>query len=65
MNWIMECVTTATFSILINGRPTMYFKGNRGLSQGCPISPLLFLLVIEGLRLLIKSAKSGKRIQGI
>ena len=52
-NWIMACVSSANFAILVNGHPTTLFKGDRGLCQGLQLSPFLFLMVIEGLSLLI------------
>ena len=48
-DWIMECVTSAKFVVLINGKPTNFFKSTRGVRQGCLLSPLLFLLGVEGL----------------
>ncbi|GJY52436.1 RNA-directed DNA polymerase, eukaryota, reverse transcriptase zinc-binding domain protein, partial [Tanacetum coccineum] len=51
--WIMKCVTTTSFSIIVNGESKGYFKGGRGLRQGDPISPYLFTLIMEVLNLLL------------
>ncbi|GKA01534.1 polypyrimidine tract-binding protein homolog 2 isoform X1 [Tanacetum coccineum] len=54
IKWIMECVTSTSFSININGELQDFFKGKKGLRQGDPLSPYLFTLVMEVLNLLIK-----------
>ena len=53
--WIKECVSTATASVLVNGSPTEEFSLKRGLRQGDPLSPFLFLLAEEGLNVMMKS----------
>jgi hypothetical protein len=53
--WIMERISTASASVLVNGSLTAEFKFERGLRQGHPLSPFLFLLAVEGLNVLMKS----------
>ena len=65
VNWIMGCLSTVNFAVLVNGTPSNFFTATRGIRQGCPLSPLLFILVIEGLGLLIRDARSNGLIRGI
>ena len=53
--WIKECVCTATASVLVNDSPTDEFPFERGLRQGDPLSPFLFLLAAEDLNVLMKA----------
>lgn len=45
--WIMACVVEVNYAVLINGFPTPFFKAAGGLRQGCFLSPLLFILVMD------------------
>ena len=61
----METVHTATYSVLINGESNGYMNPSRGIKQGDPLSPYLFLLFAEGLSSLIKKAMERKQLCGI
>ena len=62
---VMECITSVTYSILINGEPSGDIRPSRGIRQGDPLSPYLFLLCLEGLHRLIQQATEKGDIKGV
>ena len=62
--WISECVGTATASVLVKGSSTDQFAIERGLRQGDPLSPFLFLLAAEGFNILMKEVVGAQMFHG-
>jgi hypothetical protein len=62
IKWIMSCVVSANLAILVNGESSSFFRMGRGLRQGCPLSPLLFILAMEALSLLLKTTQAEGKI---
>ena len=65
INLIVNCINTVSYSVLITGVTHGCITPTRGLHQGDPISPYLFLLVSEGFTGLILEAARYKRLTGI
>ncbi|GKU94281.1 hypothetical protein SLEP1_g7800 [Rubroshorea leprosula] len=63
--WIQECLESSSVSILVNGSPTNQFPVNKGIRQGDPLSPFLFLIVAEGLNGLVASTVEKGRYKGV
>ena len=59
---IMVCLESVSYSILINGESQGYIKPYRGLRQGDPLSPYLFLICAEGLSALMRKAERDSLI---
>ena len=64
IRWIHWCISTASFSVMFNGSPAGFFWSSRGLRQGDPLSPYLFVIGMEVLSCLLKRAVEGNFIAG-
>ena len=62
---IMVCVQTVTYSVLINGVPHGHIKPTRGIRQGDPLSPYLFILCVKGLSNILHEAEREGKITGL
>ncbi|XP_071740916.1 uncharacterized protein [Rutidosis leptorrhynchoides] len=63
--WIKSCLSSTSISILINGSPTDQLFPERGVRQGDPLSPFLFIIASEGLNFLLNQAVNNSIIQGV
>ena len=64
ISWINWCISTASFSVLFNGSSMGFFRSSKGLRQGDPLSPYLFVIGMEALSDLLKRAIEGNFISG-
>jgi hypothetical protein len=65
VTWILNLTSTAFFSILVNGVPSRPFTPSRGIRQGDPLSPFLFIIMAEGLSRSIQAAVANDTLEGL
>ena len=65
IKWVQGYLESTTVSILVNGCPTEEFRPTRGLRQGDPMAPFLFLVVAEGLAGLVHSSSKENLLREV
>lgn len=65
VTWIMNLTSSSFFSILVNGVPSRTFSPSRGIREGDPLSPFLFIIMVEGLGRSIRAAIEGNLLMGL
>ncbi|RVX05082.1 hypothetical protein CK203_019115 [Vitis vinifera] len=64
LGWMWSCISTTKFSVLVNGVPAGFFPSSKGLRQGNPLSPYLFVMGMEVLSVLIRRVVEAGFISG-
>ncbi|GKC20760.1 RNA-directed DNA polymerase, eukaryota [Tanacetum coccineum] len=64
-NWIQSCLRSSRGSIIVNGSPTEEFQFYKGLKQGDPLSPFLFILIMESLHISFQRVVDAGMFKGI
>ena len=62
---IMEGISFASYSVLVNGVPSRFIKTSRGIRQGDPLSPHLFLLCSKGFSALLRNPLQQRLLHGV
>ena len=65
VGWILKCITTVSYSVLINGESHGSITPSRGLRQGDPLLSYLFLLCSEAFSAMTVEANNNQRLSGI
>lgn len=65
VRWIMACVNSVSYSVLLNGASHGFIKPERGLRQGDPLSPFLFILCAEALMNCLNNSVASGLLHGI
>ena len=63
VQWVMKCVKTVNYSIVVNGQISQSFEAAKGLRQGYPMSPFLFAIAMEYLSRLLKGLREDKQFK--
>jgi len=63
--WIKGCLESSSVSVLVNGSPSREFTPGKGLRQGDPLAPFLFLIVAEGLARVSRMAEEKSLIDSL
>lgn len=65
IKWVWACISEPWIAPLVNGRATNFFKASRELRQGCPLSPLLFVIQAYVLSFLLDKNMQDQEINGL
>ena len=64
-SWIRGCLESSRASVIVNGSPSKEFNVPKGVRQGDPLSPFLFIIAMEGLNVAMKAAQDKGLYKGV
>ncbi|KAI3710195.1 hypothetical protein L2E82_39969 [Cichorium intybus] len=64
-SWISGCLRSSRTSVIINRSPTYEFQISKGVRQGDPLSPFLFIIAMEGLNVALEAARDKGLFKGV
>jgi hypothetical protein len=62
--WIAFCISTVRYSVSINGEPLGFLSNTQSIRQGDPLSPFLFVIVMETLSRMMAATKDSGLVAG-
>ena len=65
IEWVKACILAPWIAPLVNGRPTNFFQASRGLRQGFPLSPILFIIQASILSFQLNIRLQNRSLSGI
>ncbi|CAN1826409.1 LINE-1 retrotransposable element ORF2 protein [Linum perenne] len=65
ISWMMMCVKSVRYEVVVNSEKVGPIEPERGLRQGCPLSPFLFILCEEGLTAMLKKSEQEGKLTGV
>jgi len=65
VGWIRACLESSSVLVLVNGSPTLELKTKKGLRQGNPLTPFLFIIVAGGLARVVRKAVEKDLLESV
>ena len=65
VRWVKACISRPWIASLVNGGPTKFFQATKGLWQGYPMSPFLYLFVAESMSMKLQKLQESGELKGL